>query len=198
MRYAAIAIMLGAVLTTGCMETGLSTAAPQAAPAPTNTTAAPAKPVEPNKGSADYMPNTVVKLEGNDSAGTVQSTLIWSEKYSQAVEKLSLLQAENRDMLERNRVLQEQMAKMQAELDQTKAALKEANTLVTETRDELSKWKESVLGFREEMRQAQKTQLDALAKVMTLLGGEMAAEPTTKPAVARTTPVKKDAAGGTH
>ena len=40
-------------------------------------------------------------------------------------------------------------------------------------RVELNNWKTNVLGFREEMRQADTEQLKALLKVLTILGGEV-------------------------
>lgn len=39
---------------------------------------------------------------------------------------------------------------------------------------ELTNWKSDVLGFRDEMRKAQKAQIDALTHIVTLLGGETA------------------------
>ena len=38
---------------------------------------------------------------------------------------------------------------------------------------ELTNWKTNVLGFREEIRSAEQAQLDALHRVLKLLGGEL-------------------------
>ncbi len=38
---------------------------------------------------------------------------------------------------------------------------------------ELVKWKSDVLGFRDEMRKAQSVQLQALTRIMKILGAEM-------------------------
>jgi hypothetical protein len=40
---------------------------------------------------------------------------------------------------------------------------------------ELNNWKNNILGFRGEMREAAKAQLEALLKVLEVLGGEMEA-----------------------
>ena len=43
-------------------------------------------------------------------------------------------------------------------------------------RIELNNWKGNIIGFREEMREAQTTQLEALFKILTLLGGQVDVE----------------------
>ena len=42
-----------------------------------------------------------------------------------------------------------------------------------QTRIELNNWKNDVLGFRGEMQDAQKAQLEALLKILKLMGGEV-------------------------
>lgn len=56
--------------------------------------------------------------------------------------------------------------------------------MLIELRGELTKWKSNVLGFRQEIQTAQQAQLEALQKVLRLLGGEVP-EPTTRPAAAK-------------
>lgn len=147
--------------------------------------AATVKPAPPPAGppAADdsYMRRTAIKYDANPQSGdAVESALVWSEKYSRAVEKLALLQAENRDLEEKNTRLADQGAKLQAELAQSQKELGEANALLLEMRTDLDKWKQNVLGFREEMRRAQQAELDALTKVLKLLGGEVVA-PASQP-----------------
>src|SRR4030042_255070 len=48
----------------------------------------------------------------------------------------------------------------------------EANDLLTEMRVELNNWQANVIGFRDEMRDADKAQLEALLKILQVLGGE--------------------------
>ena len=50
---------------------------------------------------------------------------------------------------------------------------KQANDLLIEMRIELNNWKTNILGFRDEMRDAEKEQLKALIRILTVLGGEI-------------------------
>jgi chromosome segregation ATPase len=143
----------------------------------------PAPPQNPpGQGDATYLPQTALADETQAEPETaVESALAWSEKYSKAVEKLLQAQQENRDLLETNKQLLGQQTKLQTELTQTKRELGDANAMLLELRGELEKWKKDILGFRREIRTSQEAQLEALAKVLKLLGGEVPA-PTTRPA----------------
>lgn len=145
----------------------------------------PQAPAAPQNGDAAYLRSTAVKNEGGEGS-EVERALAWSEKYSQAVEKTARLQQDNRDLELRNQKLQEQSARQQAELAQAQKELVEANTLLLEMRGDLEKWKGNVLGFREEIRRAQQAQLEAMGRVLKLLGGEAP--------VAATQPVDKEIA----
>ena len=59
------------------------------------------------------------------------------------------------------------------ELEQAKKELAEANDLLIEMRIELNNWKSNIIGFRDEMRDADKYQLEALLKILKVLGGEV-------------------------
>jgi hypothetical protein len=61
---------------------------------------------------------------------------------------------------------------MKMELEQTRKELQQSNALLQDAHIELSKWKADVLGFREEIRQAQTAQLLALSKILRILGAE--------------------------
>jgi seryl-tRNA synthetase len=125
---------------------------------------------------ADYLPAASIEVADADEGQTaVESALIWSEKYSDAVEKLVRLQQENRELGDATRQQIEQNAQMQQELAQCQKELSEANDMLIEMSAELEKWKTDVLGFREEMRKAQKAQLLALHRVLKLLGSEVPA-----------------------
>ena len=54
--------------------------------------------------------------------------------------------------------------------------LAEANNLLVEMDKNLDNWRKDVLGFREEMRQADAAQIEALQKILSLLGAEQSAE----------------------
>jgi hypothetical protein len=62
---------------------------------------------------------------------------------------------------------------LQKQLQQTQKELNEANEIMISMRAELNKWKQDVLGFRDEMRSAEKAQLEALLKIMKVLGGDV-------------------------
>ena len=48
----------------------------------------------------------------------------------------------------------------------------EANEFLGQMHLELNKWKTDVLGFRQEMRHAQQVQIEALGKILRVLGAE--------------------------
>ena len=62
-------------------------------------------------------------------------------------------------------------------MEQTRKELAETTELVIDMRIELNNWKTDILGFRDEIRTAEKTQLEALLKILTILGGEVQTAP---------------------
>lgn len=134
---------------------------------------------------ASYLVDTTVRGDENTGGpSAVQSALAWSDKYAQAAEKLVRLQQANQALEEKNRQLLAQIAKSQIDVETSRKEIDEANTMLIELRGELTKWKSNVLGFRQEIQTAQQAQLEALQKVLRLLGGEVP-EPTTRPAAAK-------------
>jgi len=146
-------------------------------------------PEAPPAADAAHLANTAVNYndEGADRTAdsTVDRALMWSEKYAEAVDRLSRMQQGYRELEGQNKQLRAQLAKLQAELAQSDKELTDANSLLVEMRAELDRWKASVLGYREEMRQAQKAQLEALGKVIMLLGGAEESPAPAAPADAR-------------
>jgi len=161
------------------------------APAPP----APSQPVARKAGSADYLADTAVKADPEAAGqGAVDVALEWSRKYAQATDELLKAQKEIKDLHESNKQLAAQTARTQMQLEQSQKELAEANDMLVELGKELREWKANVLGFRNEMQQAQQVQMDALKKIMVLLGGEVAgpSKAADKPAVSA-----KDAPGET-
>ena len=107
----------------------------------------------------------------------VQNAVMWANKY----EALSLtnneLREKNNKLFTENTRLKQDVDRLTMQLEQTRKDLKEANEFLQQMHVELSKWKTDVLGFREEMRQAQRAQLEALSKVLRVLGAEPAKIP---------------------
>jgi chromosome segregation ATPase len=107
----------------------------------------------------------------------VESAIGLSEKYGRLSEEASVLRRENQDFTTKNRQFKEQVTNLEAQLQQAQKELNEANDLLIQMRIELNNWKTDVLGFRDEMRDAEKAQLEALLKILKVLGGEVATEP---------------------
>lgn len=107
----------------------------------------------------------------------VESAIELSQKYAKLSEQAGLLQRQNQDLIAENSQLKEQVANLDAKLKQTQKELTEANSLLIEMRIELNNWKADVLGFRDEMREAEITQLEALLKILKILGAEVTSPP---------------------
>lgn len=105
----------------------------------------------------------------------VESAMELSKKYADLSREAALLKQQNKELLTQNQHAGDRLSSMEAELLQTQKELTEANDLLIEMRIELNNWKTNILGFREEMRQADTEQLKALFKILKMLGGEVKA-----------------------
>ncbi len=103
----------------------------------------------------------------------VESAIELSEKYARVSEEAALMRQKNQELMATNLQLKDQLAVMDAQLQQTQKELNQANDLLIEMRIELNNWKTDILGFRGEMRNAEKAQLEALLKILETLGGEI-------------------------
>ena len=106
----------------------------------------------------------------------VESAIELSDRYARLSEEASLLRQQNHDAVAKKQQLENQVGDLQAKLDQTQKELAEANNLLIDTRLELNNWKVDILGFRDEMRDAETAQLEALLKILKALGGEVETE----------------------
>ena len=111
----------------------------------------------------------------NKPATAVESALILSDKYSKATEQLGSEQTKNIQLTGENEKLKAEAATLQVQLAQTQKELGEANQLLMELQKDLNNWKADVIGFRDEMRKSQQSQLEALTRIMLILGAEAAA-----------------------
>ncbi|MCY2932037.1 MAG: hypothetical protein NTV86_21595 [Planctomycetota bacterium] len=118
-------------------------------------------------------PPVVVREEGSDTA--VDKALDWAQKYMEVSAKLTASEKENRALTEKSQALQQQLDTNKAQLAAAQKELNEANAMLKELETRLTKWQENVLGYRQEMREAQKAQMEAMARVIKLLGGEVPA-----------------------
>ncbi len=110
------------------------------------------------------------------TSSAVASAIELSEKYAQLSEDAAALRQQNQSIMTKNQQLNDQIGELKAQLKQAQKELNEANDLLIEMRIELNSWKSNILGFREEMREAQTTQLEALFKILQVLGGEVTVE----------------------
>ena len=129
---------------------------------------------------AEMIRNDSVARRFQESAAknptAVESAIELSEKYANLSDEASLLRQENKDLITRNQLFEDQVAALDKQLRQTQKELGEANEILIEMRLELNNWKSDVLGFREEMRDAETAQLEALLKILHVLGGEIRTE----------------------
>lgn len=138
----------------------------------------PAVEEKPKAPETPYLQKVGVQRETEMPLPTaVENALVIQDKYTRTLEDLGREQQRNRDLSDDNRKLADNGAKFQADLAKAQQELTEANNLLLQMRQELEKWKTDVLGFRDELRRANTVQVEALAKVLTLLGGEVAKSP---------------------
>jgi chromosome segregation ATPase len=153
-----LSVLLLLVVGAGCT-------APQAKPQAPVAEAAPQ--ADATESSAQRFQDT--PLEGRTA---VESAIELSEKYARLSDQTVSLREENQRLVTENESLKQQITSLEAKLQQTQKELGEANNLLMEMLNEINNWRTNVLGFRSEMREAAKAQLEALLKVLEILGGE--------------------------
>jgi len=118
----------------------------------------------------------------------VESAMELSKKHAKLSEEAAVLRQQNKELMLQNKLLEDNVVALEAQLQQAQRELSEANDLLITMRIELNNWKVDILGFRDEMRGAEKAQLEALLKILKVLGGEVKVESArvkdTGPAVA--------------
>jgi septal ring factor EnvC (AmiA/AmiB activator) len=129
--------------------------------------------IEPIEGTESLAMVAVTADPQTPGDTAVKSALEWAKKYTEKTEEADRLQQEVRTLTEDKDALTKQVAKLEKELDQAERELQEANTMLIDQRKELGAWKQNVLGYRDEMRGASQAQMEALAKILRLLGGEI-------------------------
>ncbi len=127
---------------------------------------------------AEYLSEMATQDDPTEppAPSAVDNALKWAEKYAEVTEEMTGLERENDDLREENLGLRDRMIRMEADFGQAQKELADANDMLLQLQGELSKWKNNVLGYRQETREAQKAQMEALVKILTLLGGEVPAE----------------------
>jgi hypothetical protein len=106
----------------------------------------------------------------------VDSAMELSQKYAKLSAEAAVLHQENQDLISKNLQFKDQNTILKAQLLQTQKELTEANDLMIEMRIELNNWKTDIIGFRDEMRESDSCQLQALLRILKILGGEVKTE----------------------
>ena len=130
-------------------------------------------------GSVDSQGGSIVKRfqdAAPQSRTAVDSAMELLEKHTQLSRQAAELDRANQGLIAENNQLKVQVTSLEGEWKQTQKELTEANDLLIEMRIELNNWKTSILGFRDEMRQAETAQLEALLNILKVLGGEVTVE----------------------
>ncbi|HUV65094.1 MAG TPA: hypothetical protein VMW24_14450 [Sedimentisphaerales bacterium] len=125
-----------------------------------------------------WSENVAKRFQEPDSRGgtAVESAIELSEKYASLSEEAATLRQQNQELTNKNQQLNDQTAALDAQIQQAQKELAEANDLLIEMRIELNSWKSNILGFRDEMREAETAQLEALLKILKVLGGQVPVE----------------------
>lgn len=131
---------------------------------------APTAPMVIEQSSQDVQRRFETGTE--QSSGAVQNAVMWAQRYEEMSLSNNELRQKNNELFLENNKLTQEAQKLQLSLDMTRKELAEANAFLQEMHAELNKWKSDVLGYRDEMRQAQKAQIEALAKILKVLGAE--------------------------
>lgn len=103
----------------------------------------------------------------------VESAIELSEKYAELSDTLAKERQTSQNLTIENRELKGRIAVLEPQLEQTQKELAQANDLLMETTIDFNNWKNNVIGFRDEMRDADKVQLETMLKILKVLGGEV-------------------------
>ncbi len=131
---------------------------------------------------ADHGDTTLQKrFADGTTAGSMDNALVWSQKYEELLKKQQEHSQKYQELFLENSDLKQRLEKTQAELSATKKELDEANIFLQDMHRELTQWKADVLGFREEIRGAESAQMQALVRILKVLGAESADLPSLMP-----------------
>jgi len=114
------------------------------------------------------------KLQSSQTAGptAVESAIALSDKYAKLSEETSILRQQKQTLEAENKRLKDESQSCRSQLEQAQKELSEANNMLAQMQLELNNWKQDVLGYRDEMRDAEKAQLEALLKILKLMGAD--------------------------
>jgi chromosome segregation ATPase len=134
--------------------------------------------VEPVPIEAQQSDSVAMRFQdsGSESPTVVESAMKLSGQYARLTREAAELRQQNEDLAAKNQQLNEQVSSLDAQLQQAHKELAEANSLLIDMRVELNNWKADILGFRNEMRDAETAQLETLLRILKVLGGQVTTE----------------------
>jgi chromosome segregation ATPase len=134
--------------------------------------------IEPFSVERQQSDSIAKRFQEPASEGTtvVESAMKLSEEYTRLTKEAAVLRQRNEEFIAQNRQLNEQVVSLEDQLQQAQKELAQANSLLIEMRLELNNWKADILGFRNEMREAETAQLETLLRILKVLGGQVTTE----------------------
>lgn len=114
--------------------------------------------------------------DSQDTPSAIDSAIKLAQKNSELSEKMIVLNQKNQELIAKNQNLKDRLSTLEPELKQVNRELTDANDLLIKMTIELNNWKTDILRFREEIRDADKAQLNSLLKILKVLGGEVTTE----------------------
>jgi septal ring factor EnvC (AmiA/AmiB activator) len=123
----------------------------------------------------------------SQKTSAVDSAIELSDRYAKLSDEASALRMQNQNLESENQRLKADLKTTQDRLEKAQKELNEVNDMLVQMRVELNNWKTDVLGFRGEMRDAEKAQLEALIKILKMLGAEIKTDSSDKPEPAKVT-----------
>ncbi|MBS3821157.1 MAG: hypothetical protein GVY16_04725 [Planctomycetes bacterium] len=116
---------------------------------------------------------SIVGDVNTDGRGATDVALEWADKYAKISQKLVYADRRNRELEKEKAQLNQRITELEGELKRTKSELADANVMLEEMKRDLNDWRKNVLAYRKEIRMSQTAQLNALQKILELLGGEV-------------------------
>ncbi|MCK4999530.1 MAG: hypothetical protein KAS23_08340 [Anaerohalosphaera sp.] len=107
-----------------------------------------------------------------DTPTAVETSIKLSQEKADLADKLLQQKDINKGLSNDNVLLKQKNRQLTTELEQANTELNQTNRLLMDTRTELDDWKAKILEFQKESRDTDKAQLEALYKMLQILGGQ--------------------------
>lgn len=122
---------------------------------------------------AHIQDESIVGDGATDGRGATDVALEWADKYAKVSRELVYSDKRNRELEKEKAALSQQIAQLETELKQARSELDDANVMLDEMKRDLNDWRKNVLAYRKEIMASDAAQLNALQKILEMLGGEV-------------------------